>query len=149
LSYYICIKSLTKAHALEIDESNLTGENEPILKFVENNPNNTSSPSNILFMGTLVRNGRGSALVFATGNNTELGSVLKTISEIEKPKTPLQTQMDLLGKNLSFFSFLIVGIVGVMGIYQGRPWLEVFTIAGFVFLIQLVWPLLPFQRGCL
>jgi Ca2+-transporting ATPase len=37
---------------------------------------------NIVFMGTLVRNGHGSAVVFGTGNNTELGAVLKLLSEV-------------------------------------------------------------------
>ena len=50
------------------------GENEPIRKGVEK--------SNSVFMGSLVRNGHGLAVVYAIGNNTNLGSVMKMVAEV-------------------------------------------------------------------
>lgn len=44
-----------------------------------------SSPrphSNIVFMGTLVRGGHGIGVVYAIGNNTNLGSVMKMVAEV-------------------------------------------------------------------
>ncbi|KAJ3305745.1 High affinity Ca2+/Mn2+ P-type ATPase-like protein [Kappamyces sp. JEL0829] len=120
--------------SLDVDESTLTGENEPTRKDPQvinsyQGERSISEKKNIVFMGTLVRNGHGSALVFGTGANTELGIVLKMLTEIEKPRTPLQDKMDELGKYLSGISFVVIGLIGILGVSQGRPWLEVFTIA--------------------
>jgi Ca2+-transporting ATPase len=46
----------------------------------------------------------------------------------EAPKTPLQKSMDRLGKQLSFYSFGIIGFIMLIGYVQGRPTLEMFTI---------------------
>jgi len=48
---------------------------------------------------------------------------------IKAPKTPLQKSMDKLGKQLSFYSFGIIGIIMLIGYIQGRPTLEMFTIS--------------------
>jgi Ca2+-transporting ATPase len=47
----------------------------------------------------------------------------------EAPKTPLQKSMDALGKQLSFYSFAIIGVIMLIGYLQGRPTLEMFTIS--------------------
>jgi P-type Ca2+ transporter type 2C len=47
----------------------------------------------------------------------------------EAPKTPLQKSMDILGKQLSFYSFGIIGVIMFIGYLQGRPTLEMFTIS--------------------
>lgn len=127
---------LTESVHLSIDESNLTGENAPVRKQVDE----ISSPASqkdvpitertsIAFMGTLVRDGHGSGIVVATGAQTEFGVVFEMMSEIEKPKTPLQQAMDKLGKDLSVFSFVVIGIICLLGIIQGRGWLDMFQIS--------------------
>jgi P-type Ca2+ transporter type 2C len=75
------------AVSLDLDESNLTGENEPTRKTDHSIHSfdagaSFSERKNIVFMGTLVRNGHGQAVVFGTGNNTELGLVMKMVSEV-------------------------------------------------------------------
>jgi Ca2+-transporting ATPase len=78
---------LLQAVALDVDESNLTGENEPtrktdhVIHSFESGAT-FAEKKNIVFMGTLVRNGHGQAVVFGTGNNTELGAVMKLVSEV-------------------------------------------------------------------
>ena len=47
----------------------------------------------------------------------------------EAPKTPLQKSMDTLGKQLSFYSFAIIGFIMFIGYLQGRELLEMFTIS--------------------
>lgn len=132
---------LTEAVHLTIDESNLTGENAPVRKQVDEILMDGSSSlksmkevpitdrSSIAFMGTLVRDGHGSGIVVATGSKTEFGVVFDMMSEIEKPKTPLQQAMDKLGKDLSMFSFVVIGIICLLGIIQGRGWLDMFQIS--------------------
>ncbi|KAL9597386.1 MAG: hypothetical protein Q9219_005195 [cf. Caloplaca sp. 3 TL-2023] len=143
---------------LSIDESNLTGENEPALKqsSVAERPTEIASASrldrpaspsyaspaagtvgtdlrlneqtNIAFMGTLVRSGHGRGLVIATGAHTEFGSISASLQEIDSPRTPLQLSMDRLGQELSYVSFGVIGLIVVVGLWQGRQLLEMFTI---------------------
>ena len=126
---------LTEAVYLTIDESNLTGENRPVKKTTDSLTHTGSdvppvtNRSSIAFMGTLVRDGHGSGIVVATGAKTEFGAVFEMMSEIEKPKTPLQQAMDKLGKDLSIFSFIVIGVICLIGIFQGRSWLDMFQIS--------------------
>ncbi|KAG7193361.1 High affinity Ca2+/Mn2+ P-type ATPase-like protein [Scheffersomyces spartinae] len=126
---------LTDAVYLSIDESNLTGENEPVRKKVDpviktgNETPSITVRSSIAYMGTLVRDGHGSGIVVATGAKTEFGAVFEMMLEIEKPKTPLQQAMDKLGKDLSMFSFVVIGIICFIGVVQGRSWLDMFQIS--------------------
>lgn len=127
---------LINAVHLSIDESNLTGENRPVKKSVDAvSPSEgddavpITQRSSIAYMGTLVRDGHGSGIVIATGHKTEFGVVFEMMSEIEKPKTPLQQAMDKLGKELSMFSFCVIGIIFLIGIFQGKEWLDMFQIS--------------------
>ncbi len=149
---------ITKAADLSIDESNLTGENEPALKqagVLDGHSviirNGTSGPppspsyaspaagtvgadirlneqTNIAFMGTLVRSGHGQGLVIGTGAGTEFGSISASLQEIESPRTPLQLSMDRLGQELSYMSFGVIGLIMLVGLWQGRQLLEMFQI---------------------
>lgn len=128
---------ITKSAGLEIDESNLTGENEAVKKTPDTlsavNPLAPldiaiSERKNIAFMGTLVRHGNGQGIVCATGSRTEFGTISELLAEIEKPRTPLQATMDKLGKDLSMASFGVIGLIIIVGLLQGRKWLEMFQI---------------------
>ncbi|KAM0793681.1 hypothetical protein ACM66B_001109 [Microbotryomycetes sp. NB124-2] len=127
---------LTQAHGLEIDESTLTGETKPAQKQTEPIANTghglgglpISERSNIAFMGTLVRSGRGEGIVVGTGVQSEFGVVFTMMQEIDDRKTPLQMKMDDLAKRLSALSFGIIGIICLIGVYQNRSWLDMFTI---------------------
>ena len=149
---------ITDAADLTIDESNLTGENEPVAKNTAvlgrekprvanfDSPPRTpmfASPAagtvgadvrlndqhNIAFMGTLVRSGRGEGIVIATGSKTEFGNISLSLQGIEAPRTPLQLSMDQLGKQLSYISFAIIGVIVLLGLLQGKKLLDLFTIA--------------------
>ena len=50
--------------------------------------------------------------------------------DVEERRTPLQRNMDELAKKLSIISFGIIGIICLIGTFQRRPWLEMFTIGG-------------------
>ncbi|KAI9092177.1 PMR1-type calcium-transporting P-type ATPase [Phlyctochytrium arcticum] len=125
---------LATAYDLTIDESSLTGENEPCRKHCDVIVASSAElplaeRRNVAFMGTLVRNGRGSGVVIGTGKQTEFGHVFTMMKEVEVRRTPLQQKMDHLGKQLSFFSFGIIAVITLIGILQGRQWLDMFTIA--------------------
>ena len=149
---------ITSASDLSIDESNLTGENEPAVKqaAVIDRPHAIVRPSqygrppspsyaspaagtvgadirlneqvNIAFMGTLVRSGHGQGLVIGTGADTEFGGISASLQGIESPRTPLQQSMDRLGKDLSWMSFGVIALIVVVGIWQRKEYLEMFQI---------------------
>ncbi|CAH3177835.1 unnamed protein product [Porites evermanni] len=124
---------LIEAVDLKIDESSFTGETEPASKTTEvisqtKSSGGISQRKNIAFMGTLVRCGRGKGIVTGTGENSEFGEVFKLMKAEEPPKTPLQKSMDILGKQLSFYSLCIIALIILLGWLQKRPVLEMFTI---------------------
>ncbi|KAI1811867.1 calcium-transporting P-type ATPase [Poronia punctata] len=154
---------ITKAADLTIDESNLTGENEPLRMTANPKTRNVHSPSipessilrhpspsalapptfqsgskeeshnhgihNIAYMGTLVKSGHGQGIVFATGGETHFGTIAASVSGTESPRSPLQVNMDQLGKQLSQISFGIIALISLVGLLQGKKLLDLFTIS--------------------
>ncbi|NWJ05257.1 AT2C2 ATPase, partial [Crypturellus undulatus] len=115
---------------LLVDESSFTGEAEPCNKTdaVVPEAGDITTLSNVVFMGTLVRYGKGRGVVIGTGENSQFGEVFKMMQAEETPKTPLQKSMDRLGKQLTLFSFVIIGFIMLIGWLQGKPLLSMFTI---------------------
>ncbi|NXX16313.1 AT2C2 ATPase, partial [Podargus strigoides] len=115
---------------LLVDESSFTGEAEPCNKTdsVLLEAGDITTLSNVVFMGTLVRYGKGKGVVIGTGENSQFGEVFKMMQAEETPKTPLQKSMDRLGKQLTLFSFGIIGLIMLIGWLQGKPLLSMFTI---------------------
>ncbi|CAL9733613.1 calcium-transporting ATPase 1 [Monosporozyma servazzii] len=128
---------LIETFELSIDESSLTGENEPAHKSAkhvspESYPGGLvpiADRTCIAYMGTLVKEGHGKGIVVGTGKNTSFGAVFEMMNDIEKPKTPLQHSMDKLGKDLSLCSFVVIGFICLIGVLQGRSWLDMFQIS--------------------
>lgn len=146
---------VTKAADLTIDESNLTGETEPVrvtaearsrgfnsyalnktddsrsssLSPGEHNESGRDGAKNIAYMGTLVKSGHGQGIVFATGGHTHFGTIATSVSGTESPRSPLQLSMDDLGSQLSKASFVVIGLISVVGWLQGKKLLEIFTIS--------------------
>lgn len=126
---------LVKSVDLSIDESNLTGETNPVAKNAQTIIRNNyariqlADATNIAFMGTMVRDGNGVGIVVCTGSQTAFGKIFKMMSDIEKPKTPLQIKMNNLGKQLSLISFGIIGVICLIGILEGKSWLDMFQIS--------------------
>ncbi|KAM3872898.1 calcium-transporting ATPase type 2C member 1 [Diretmus argenteus] len=123
---------LVEATDLTVDESSLTGETTPCSKSTYHQPADSNgdiaSRSNLAFMGTLVRCGKAKGIVIGTGENSEFGEVFKMMQAEEAPKTPLQKSMDLLGKQLSLYSFGIIGVIMLVGWLQGKRIMDMFTI---------------------
>lgn len=88
---------------LLIDESMLTGESVPVVKNIGRDDNDVTG---LIFSGTMVLQGKGKALVSATGVNTQFGKIGTSLQSITQESTRLQIEMKVLIRNL-----FIIGIV--------------------------------------
>jgi len=86
--------------------------------------------------------GYGMGIVIGTGKNTEFGAIFTMVNEVESKKTPLQEKMDELGKQLSAFSIGIILIIVIIGVFEGKNWLEMFNVGGKYFLLLLLFIIL-------
>ncbi|MEM3606492.1 MAG: HAD-IC family P-type ATPase, partial [Candidatus Bathyarchaeia archaeon] len=128
---------IIEAFHLQVNEAPLTGESVPVVKQAIIMPKETqvSEMRNMIFAGTTVTDGKGKAIVVATGSNTEFGKIAKEVATIEKEKTPLEQRMDEVGKILSKLMLTACFIVIGIGI------IEEFFIHGklsFEFLIEMI-----------
>ncbi len=118
---------LIEAISLEIDESMLTGESVPAKKSVEvlERAVFLQERSNMAFMGTVITNGRGKAVVTDTGMHTEMGKIAK-IMQVEERETPLKTKLNQLSKHLVIVVAAISAVIFLVGIYRGEQITQMF-----------------------
>jgi len=115
---------LIKSENLEVDESPLTGESTPVVKdsdcvLPENTP--VAERRNMVFTGTNIVRGRGIGVVVATGVNSELGRIAKTIAEAREERTPLEVELDVLGRRVGFIVLAVCIVIFLL------TWLEGFA----------------------
>ena len=123
---------LVKAESLEVDESALTGESEPVSKQLEpvESDAELADRKNLVFKNTKVVRGRGEAVVFSTGMETEIGKVAQQLQEVEQELTPFQKEVNQLGKRLGTIILLISAlIIPVSILIHGTGWLNAFLTA--------------------
>ena len=120
---------LINTYNLKIEESSLTGENEPVLKD-ENAILKAEAPigdmTNMAFMATVVVNGHGTAIVVDTGMNTKVGKIANMIIQDESPETPIQKKLGEVGKVLGIACLAICVIVFIIGLLKRIEPIEMF-----------------------
>ncbi|HHX42443.1 MAG TPA: HAD-IC family P-type ATPase, partial [Chloroflexi bacterium] len=117
---------------LRVEEAALTGESVPVEKVahaIEGDNVPIGDQRNMLFMGTAVAYGRGTAIVTGTGMRTELGKIADLLQEVAEEKTPLQRRMAELGKWLALGALAIVALVFAVGVVRGEALSEMFLVA--------------------
>lgn len=136
---------LLDAVNLKIDEAPLTGESVAVEKHHEEICAENSAVGdrrNLVFAGTSVSYGRGRAVVVATGMQTEFGHIAGLLQRIERGATPLQKNLDRVGKILTKAAALIVFVVVLLGVLRGQPLLEV-VVFGIALAVAVVPEALP------
>ena len=105
---------LLESASLKIEEAALTGESVPVTKLIDLinlKENEKDVPlgdrKNMVYMGSTVVYGRGSAVITGTGMNTEMGKIADALAQAEDGQTPLQRKLSQLSKILTW---IVLGI---------------------------------------
>jgi Ca2+-transporting ATPase len=110
---------LIEAVNLQVREAALTGESQSVTK--DGNlvlPPDTllADRLNMVYQGTEVVQGRGMAVVVATGQATVLGEIAQSLRSVETEETPLQRRMEQLSRALVTGSLILVAVVVTIGV---------------------------------
>jgi Ca2+-transporting ATPase len=136
---------------LSMDESQLTGESEPVFKSpyhegheVKNGSKTKDgdllgelggekdlglNPKYFFFAGSLVTTGQARGEVLRTGLNTRFGQIAKLVAEEESEETPLQRKTNRLVRRLGYAGFGVVGVVLALQILRGLSFPNAFLSA--------------------
>lgn len=112
------------AHNAEVAEAALTGESLAVGKHTDALPageHPLAERFNVVFMNTVVTRGRLEVLVSATGMQTEMGRITGLLESAQEHPTPLQIQLDALGKRLAIIAGVTVTLIFMIGILHGDP----------------------------
>jgi len=123
---------LLKSASLKSEESALTGESVPSekdagIEIDKDVP--LGDRTNMVFSGCSVTYGTATAVVTATGMDTEMGKIANLLDEENSSQTPLQQKLSQLGKYLGIVAILACVIIFIVGIANGIPVLEIFMTA--------------------
>lgn len=109
-------------NAMACDEALLTGESEACGKRAAtgNEASARAAHDAMVFMGTHVVAGRGTARVSAIGMATEMGAIAGMLGDIEEEQTPLQKRLDQVGRVIGAGCLIICMMVAAAGVLRGE-----------------------------
>lgn len=115
---------LRESSGLMIDEAPLTGESAPQEKSPDPVDDDTvlAERTGMAFKGTRVTVGSGEGIVVGTGADTQIGEVATMVEEADDGgETPLERQLDRLGRALLVAVAVVGVVVAAAGILVGQP----------------------------
>ena len=118
---------------LKVSESILTGESDALHKNTESLGKDIvhlGDMRNIVFKDTIIMFGRGKAVAYATGMNTEVGKIANKLLSTESTPSPLSLEIDKTGKNIAIAVLAICAVVFAIGFFMKTTGvLEIFLTA--------------------
>ena len=104
---------LFAAESLSMEEASLTGESVPVEKSTDVVDPSTplADRTDLVFRGTSVARGRARGVVVDTGSETELGGIATSLREAPDEETPLQADLDQLGRRLAVGVLVVASVV--------------------------------------
>ena len=123
---------LLHSAGLKSEESALTGESVPSEKDYQAEVKEGAplgDRHNMVYSGCSITYGTATAVVTATGMDTEMGKIANMLDNEEDGQTPLQQKLAQLGKYLGFVALAACAIIFVVGLVNGIPVLEIFMTA--------------------
>lgn len=131
---------ILESASMKIEEAALTGESVPVGKEIEaiSLDGRSDVPlgdrKNMVYMGSIVVYGRGSAVITATGMETEMGKIADALANAKEGQTPLQIQLSQLSRILTFLVLGICAVIFAVGLlrngsFSGHMLLNTFMVA--------------------
>ncbi|MFA9417511.1 calcium-translocating P-type ATPase, PMCA-type [Natrinema sp. HArc-T2] len=106
---------------LQVDEAALTGESVPVSKSTA--PVESGTPiaerTSMVYKGTNVTRGKGVAVITETGMETAVGAIARELATTEETETPLQTELDRLGRTLGVGVLALSALVAPLLLLRG------------------------------
>jgi P-type Ca2+ transporter type 2C len=136
---------LIEAVNLKVEEAALTGESLPVKKGTDaliEAGLAVADRNNMVYAGTSVSHGRGSAVVVATGMGTEFGAIARLLQSVESRRTPLQQNLDRVGHMLARAALMIVAVIVFLGLVRGQSFWDM-VIFGIALAVAVVPEALP------
>ncbi|MDT6951370.1 cation-translocating P-type ATPase [Companilactobacillus alimentarius] len=112
---------LLDSASMKIEESALTGESVPVEKESSVLPDEDiplGDRKNMAYMNSNVTYGRGSGIVVGVGMDTQVGQIAGMINRAEETGTPLQDNLNSLGKTLTWLILIIAAVIFAVGIFN-------------------------------
>lgn len=112
---------LVEPRHLTVAEAALTGESSPVAKTAEIVGASTplADRRNMVYRGTVVVGGSGLAVVTAIGSSTEIGRLHTLMNESSRPDTPMERQLDVLGRQTALGALAVCGLTLLLGGLRG------------------------------
>jgi Ca2+-transporting ATPase len=119
---------IIESNSLKINEMALTGEWLPVKKRKEEiiKASSLGDRKNMVYMGTIIEQGEGVAIVTATGKETELGKIAQTVRDTKEEKTPYQKKIEEFSKVISSVIFLASLFIFIEGIINNVEFFKLF-----------------------
>lgn len=114
---------------LKVNNAALTGENIDIKLGSLPNHEQLYEAKNIARSGCSFTSGHGTAIVFATGDNTFFGKIAKSMIEVERPETLMKQEIERLIKALSVWAVFLGITFGALALGFGVHWIGAVTFA--------------------
>ncbi|MBT8230242.1 MAG: cation-transporting P-type ATPase, partial [Bacteroidia bacterium] len=113
---------LIEENNLAVNEAALTGESTPISKRTDVLKEDTvlANLKNLVFKGTIVTRGNTTAIVYATGKNTQLGKIASLTEGASKESTPLEKKLNVLSQKLIILTLILAVFIMLIGLFQDR-----------------------------
>lgn len=117
---------LIAAQTLRVEEAALTGESVPVekqtgvLDVKADEKVSLGDQTNMAFMNSNITNGRGTGVVVATGMQTEVGRIAGMLNQADETKTPLQENLNSLGKTLTWLILFLSVLIFALGLLNQR-----------------------------
>jgi len=124
---------LVEAQDLVVNNAPLTGEARPVRLAAAPHSGRAGESANLVFAGCTVRQGRGTAVVFATGHRTEFGKIATLAHDVRRKASPLEREIAQMVRVLTVIA-VVTGIAFfVYGVFAGRSlWTNLVFMMGII-----------------
>lgn len=122
---------IISATQLSVNEASLTGEAMPVEKTASELSEDVSlaDRTNMLHKGTFVTNGNTTALVVATGMQTELGKIAHLVQGADQSATPLEMKLQVFSRKLIYITVALVVLIFIVGMFTHGDYVELLETA--------------------